>query len=87
MSKRSEYIKEGRAPGQPGQLAESPLDRFNIELVSGDDFESLEQAQRSTYAFLPKLIAEAVLEGLKNGRFKIVDNRVVVCDTIEQNAR
>ncbi len=53
---------------------------FKGIVVSGNDFESLEQCQRSTYATLPKLIVQAVLEGLEAGKFKIVDGRVVLAD-------
>lgn len=60
-----------------------PANGFNIELVSGRDFDSLEQAQRSLSASLPQLIAEAVRRGLETGAFKIVDNKIVICDTME----
>lgn len=62
------------------QIAESSPEGFNIDLAPGQDFASLEQLQRSTLAFLPKLIMEAVVQGLKAGVFRVVDNRVVICD-------
>ncbi|MCL4295779.1 MAG: hypothetical protein KJ077_08630 [Anaerolineae bacterium] len=55
-------------------------DGFNIDLTPGQDFASMEQLQRSTFAFLPKLIMEAVVQGLKAGVFRVVDDRVVICD-------
>ncbi len=70
-----------------GQVIESSAHEINLCLVSGSDFESWEQCRRSTMKFLPKLIAEAVREGIEAGIFKIIDNRVVVCDIIEQNPR
>lgn len=70
-----------RGPARSTELALSP-GNFNISLISGNDFSSLEQAQMATLDFLPDLIAMAIRRGLETGIFQIIDNRVVVCDTI-----
>lgn len=66
------------------QLAKTPGPAFNIDLIPGEDFANLEQAQTVLLANLPGLLAEAVRRGLELGAFKVVGNRIVTCDESEK---
>ncbi len=64
------------------QLAMSSPGEFELDLVSGSDYSSLEQAQTALLATLPDLIVATVRRGLEVGAFQIIGNRVVICDKI-----
>jgi hypothetical protein len=73
-----------KRPRRMTKPATPSTEAVKVELVSGHDFASLEQAQAATLATLPALIAAAVRRGLEAGKFQIIDNRVVICDKIKE---
>ena len=48
-----------------------------IEEYPGDRYPSLKMAQEALLPVLAKLLVAAIREGLDNGRFKVVDRKVV----------